>query len=752
MTQLVLKHLDALAVGPTNRRPGVLRSSSGRWGLAPLRLIRIWLQVWLGIAVFVGLQGCSSQRYLIRRDTPANPLALPLKLDDSHGPQISPRTATLFRRYALSEAYEKDPMDCLEQLQVLLETEVDSELVYSVSELAYILGQRAEREENEAQALDMYGVSVSNAYMYLFSRELDEVRNPYDPQFRGASDLYNQALESTLRLVNARGELRPGKSYKLTTGQQTYEVATLARGNWSNDDFARFEFVSEFELEGLPASGLTYGLGVPLVAVRKKGDPNDPREDYYPEGLSFPVTALLRVVKPGSMPGNGATHRHHCVLELHDPLASCDLSLAGRLVPLQTDLSTPLAYFLNSPQFRQTDQATRGLFDPQKTYQHRGIYMLEPFDPTRIPVLMVHGLWSSPATWMPMFNDLRSFQELRKNYQFWFYKYPTGQPFLLSATQMREDLAELRKKLDPDHRYQALNHMVLVGHSMGGLVSRLQTIDSRDQFWQMLSDEPFENLKGNPEDITILRKATFFNANPDIRRVVTIGTPHKGSDYANDTTRWLARKFIRLPTMMVSTGQNLVSTNPGVFRNADQLINNTSIDSLSPESPVFPVMLRAPRPPWVVYHNIVGLTPNHSWFSHKEPHSDGVVDIESSRSPDAVSEIVVESEHQSIHRNPKAIVEVRRILLAHLEAVRSEYRVAQRLAELEKQRPPRQSADTPVLLANSVNPGASSQGDPAHGSSRSNNPEKADLPATNIPSQPGSATLLPLPAMTSSVP
>jgi pimeloyl-ACP methyl ester carboxylesterase len=518
--------------------------------------------------------------------------------------------------------------------------------------------------------------------MYLFSSEFDTSRNPYDPQFRGACDLYNQSLEATLRLVNAQGRLQPGKSYSLTTGEQTYEVATIVRGSWSNEDFDHFQFVSDYELEGLPASGLTYGLGVPLIAVRKKGDPNDPREKYYPAGLSFPVTALLRVVQPGSMPGKGAENRHHCVLELHDPLASCDLTLAGRLVPLQTDLSTALAYFLDSPQFRETDSATLGLLNPQKTEKHRGIYMLEPFDPARIPVVMVHGLWSSPVTWMPMVNDLRSFQELRKNYQFWFYQYPTGQPFWLSATQMREDLQALRTELDPDQRYQALDQTVLVGHSMGGLVSRMQTIESQDQFWRILSDEPFENIQGDSKEITQLRQAAFFQPNRNIRRVVTIGTPHRGSDFANDTTRWLSRKIIKLPTIMVATGQNIVNKNPGVFQNADLLISSTSIDSLSPDSPVFPAMLRSPRAPWVTYHNVVGMVPTRGWFKQEEVRGDGVVDYESAHMDDVESEITVESEHQTIHRNPKTILEVRRILLEHLEEVRSEYRVAQRLAQL----------------------------------------------------------------------
>ena len=639
----------------------------------------------INLSLFVAcsslLVGCSGQRYLIKRDDPANALAAQLNLTSRDGPEISARTEGVLRRYALADIYAQSPTECLHLMQELLESDPEGELVYGVSELAYILGTRAQQEKRIAEALDMYGVSVSNAYMYLFASDFDSVRNPYDPLFRGACDLYNQALESTLRLVNARGQLKPGFSYQLTTGTQTYEVACHVRGKWDNDDFDRFEFVSDYKLDGLAESGLTYGLGVPLIAVRKKGPQGDPREQYYPDGLSFPVTALLRVVRPGSVPGSGADHRHHCILELHDPLDSVDLSLAGRLVPLQTDLSTSLAYFLDSEQFREQSQATAGLINPQKTLEHRGIFMLEPFDPKRIPVIMVHGLWSSPITWMPMFNDLRSFPQLRENYQFWFYQYPTGQPFWSSATQFREDLARLREELDPRHDYESLDNMVLVGHSMGGLVSRMQTIDSGDRFWQTLSDEPFESVRGAPEAIAKLKTAAFFDANPDITRVITIGTPHRGSDYANDTTRWLARKLIKLPTMMVATAQDLVMQNPGVFQNADLLINSTSIDSLSPDSPVFKAMLRSPNSGRVRYHNIVGLVETGGWFSDPEINSDGVVDFASARIYDGESEIAVKAEHQVIHRHPKSILEVRRVLISHLQEFQSRYRIAQRMAD-----------------------------------------------------------------------
>jgi len=653
---------------------------------------------WLTLAILaILLSGCSAHRYLVQRDTPFNPLAMQLQLSSRSGPSISHRTESVLRRYALAELYRSQPTQCLEAMQNLVDQEHDGELIYSISEVAYVVGKRAEAKKNVILALDMYGISVSNAYMYLFATQFDSIRNPYDPQFRGACDLYNESLESTLRLVNAKGQLKPGTSYEVPAGEKTYLVQTVLKGNWQQDDFERFEFVSDFELDGLPASGLTYGLGVPLIAVRRQGSVDDPREGYYPEGLSFPVTALLRVVHStpnGTLPGKKADQRHHCVLEIHDSLASCDTQLASRLVPLQTDLSTALAYFLDSPQFRETDQATLGLLNPQKTEKLRGLFMLEPFDPSRIPVVMVHGLWSSPVTWMPMFNDLRSFHELRKHYQFWFYQYPTGQPFWLSATQMREDLAELRQKLDPDQSYEALNQTVLVGHSMGGLVSRMQTIESQDQFWQLLSDEPFESVQGDAEDINILRQAAFFRPNRHIRRVITIGTPHRGSNYANNTTRWLGRQLIKLPTMMVTTGQKLVMQNPGVFQNSDLLTSNTSIDSLSPDSPVFPAMLRAPRAPWVSYHNIVGLTPTKSLFSKEKLTGDGFVEYTSAHMDDAVSEITVDSEHQLIHRHPQAILEVRRILLEHLQSVEAEYRVAQRLAQLKAQQ-----GQAPVAIA-----------------------------------------------------
>jgi len=368
------------------------------------------------------ISGCASQRYLEPRRTPINPLTESLNLLHRDGPQPTGRTLSLLRHYDVLDVFHRNPELALERLQDFASDEKGAEKTYAIAELAYILGVRYQKGQQFGKALDMYSVAVSNAYLYLFSPELDGSRNPYDPQFRGACDLYNAALESSLRIVSTQGNLRPGLSYRITTDDASHNVQVVTRGPWTDEDFGELKFCSEFKVKTIDAGNVTYGIGVPMVAVRNRPAKGSVDEKYYPEGLSFPVTAVLRVTTPHvhssqknashSAINHGAKHRHPCVLEFHDPLSSTDIELNARIVPIQSDLSTPLAHFLENPKFKEQTDSTTGLLFPNQTEKLRGVYMLEPYDPNRIPVVMVHGLWSSPMTWMPMFNDLRSFREI----------------------------------------------------------------------------------------------------------------------------------------------------------------------------------------------------------------------------------------------------------------------------------------------------------------------------------------------------
>ena len=644
--------------------------------------------LWPALLLAFWVVGCSStNRWVSLRQTPRNPLTETLGLLTRHGPKPTERTIQTLRRYNLEENLRGDRILLISKLDQIDQVEPSREHVYALAELAYTGAQREDQAKHWDRALELYSTAVVHAYRYLFDGDYPVASNPYDPQFRRACDLYNAALEGTLRIILAGGDIQPGTSRIIqTTSHECLLDVELHSKGWHEEDLDRYEFVSDYEIHGLRNHYRNYGLGVPLIAIRKQHAGSDPREEYYPEELAFPITAFLRLkparvdrserlrhaslTSPGEPP-SPSRRRLHAVLELHDPLERSTVEVAGLNVTLETDLSTPLAFYLSQPSWDDTKISTLGLLKPGKVEKLVGLYMLEPFREDKIPVVMVHGLWSSPATWMEMFNDLRSDPLVRDNFQFWFYLYPSGEPFFLSAAQMRKDLASMRRQLDPKKQCPALDQTVLVGHSMGGLVSELQTVESDNRFWSTLSEHPFAELKSDPEIKQALAQTFFFDPNPSIRQVITIGTPHRGSDFSNDFTRWLGRKLIRIPHMILRGRNELLALNPGFFRKGAPLDVSTSIDSLSPNSPLLPVLLTASRGPWVKYHNIVGQVPRKGLTGLlMSTDGDGVVSLESARLDNVVSQIVVPADHTRVHRHPQAILEVRRILLKHLDELR----------------------------------------------------------------------------------
>ena len=633
----------------------------------------------------VGTAGCqSTNKWVALRETPRNPLSDTLGLLTKQGPKPTERTVQLLRKYDLDTNLNGDRSALLARLNEIDQQEPSREHLYALAELAYTGAKKAEASNKKGQALEFYGTAVMQSYRYLFDEQYAMASNPYDPQFRRACDLYNASLEGTLRIIESQQPIRPGTSRMIRTANHDclLEIKLRSKG-WHDGDFNQFKFVSDYEIHGLRNHYHFYGLGVPLIAIRDKQTTGDPREQYYPNELCYAVTAFLRIEPPTSLRPSGvkpashdtssaqSTECLHAVLELRDPIDSRSVEVAGMRVPLETDMSAPLAFYLSQPSMDDSKLSTLGLLKPEKIEKLQGLYMLEPFRADKIPVVMVHGLWSSPATWMEMFNDLRSDPVLRDNYQFWFYLYPSGQPFWFSATQMREDLQTMRDALDPQRQQPALDQMVLVGHSMGGLVSKLQSVDSGNDFWSVMSEHPFAQLDADPEMKQALAHTFFFDPNPSVQRIVTIGTPHRGSEFSNDFTQWLGRKLIRIPGMIMHGRHQLLARNPDYFRPGAPLDINTSIDSLSPKSPLLPVLLTAEQGPWVKNHNIMGkadLSEVESWLVKDE--GDGVVALASAQLDNAASELVVPADHVHVHRHPQAILEVRRILLAHLDYLR----------------------------------------------------------------------------------
>ena len=115
---------------------------------------------------------------------------------------------------------------------------------------------------------------------------------------------------------------------------QVWETQTVVRdGHWPDEDFGRVEFVSDYEIKGLVNQYHTYGLGVPLIVVRKGVAHNDPADPYYAPGLAFPMTAFLRI-EPDIVPAgsDAAAPKHHrAVLELYDPTTSMEVTVGSRI-------------------------------------------------------------------------------------------------------------------------------------------------------------------------------------------------------------------------------------------------------------------------------------------------------------------------------------------------------------------------------------------------------------------------------------
>lgn len=594
----------------------------------------------------------------------------------------SERTEQVLRSYGVHENYAKDPDQTIRTLQTQAEQRPRLETFHAVAELAFIQGQWSRLTGKTERASQLFATALLSSYRFLFDPHLDISRNAYDPQFRSIADIYNKSLEELLRILEEQGSLKPGAVVRLKSLDHEIAFQIVVPGRWQDESIEKFVFASDRQPVGMTNLHRTFGLGVPLIGVRERTS-EEAMEEHYPPGLTLSLTAFLdlqcglgKTPAGGEIPGK---------LMLLDPLEQNLVSLRDRVVPLESDITTPMAYYMDDPLLQTNVLATFALLNANFASQFQSIYMLEPFNPNKIPVVMIHGLWSSPVTWLQMVNDLRADRDIHEQYQFWFCLYPTGQPFWESARQVREDLANLDRKLAEQHPGYQRRGMILIGHSMGGLVARMLTIHSRNELWRIVSDHPIESFEGNPETLKRIQSTFQFEPVPNVDRVITIGTPHRGSSYASNTARWVGDKLITLPKVVANDYTKIAMANKNLLNNSAPLIVATSLDSLSPKNPLFPQLLIAEAAQGVEYHNIIGNLQKQSLVNRlsSQGPGDGVVSVESARVAYAKSEVEIDEEHSRLHQNPLAIFEVRRILLADIEKRLSRVRIADEPKPLE---------------------------------------------------------------------
>jgi pimeloyl-ACP methyl ester carboxylesterase len=585
---------------------------------------------------------------------------------------LSPRTRQTLRQWDLEHVYERSPTEAASRLHALACQGPQPDLVFALAELHFVRAAQACRYRSTTAAVTHYYLAAGYAYHYLFDEPPSDGPRTnwptpaavFDPRFRLACDLYNGALAKCIAAAQRIGQLDPRQELRVPTGHDDFVLSVKHAGfAWAPEEFGPLLLCSDYQVEGLTNHYRGYGLGVPLIATRS---PKAPPSRYFPNTASFAATAFFRF--DGKI--EDLSRQRSGRLELYNPLAVQAIDIGGRQVPLETDLTTPLAYFL--AESKLDDIGYTGFLWGDSIRNRTGLHMLAPYQPGKIPVVLVHGLLSSPLTWAPVFNDLQADPVLRERYQFLYYFYPTGEPYLAAASRLRDELAQLRQDFDPHHQDPALDEIVLAGHSMGGLVSRLVTVDSGDDFWRLVSTEPLNNLKLKDSTRTELEQVFYFRRDSGVKRVIFLGTPHRGSKLSPSTVGRLAVRLVRLPRELVASAKDVMNENPDLAKKFDPGKIPTSVDLLAPGSPALQVLASRPRPAEVRYHSIIGEVPPdwaplETWLSGDRAPGDGVVPYWSAHLDGVDSELVVPADHFHVHHHPRAVLEVRRILLEHAE-------------------------------------------------------------------------------------
>jgi pimeloyl-ACP methyl ester carboxylesterase len=591
---------------------------------------------------------------------------------------LSLRTLQTLRQYDLDGLIATKPEDAAAQLHAMVVQDARPDLLYALAELHYWLGRQSEKA-GKPLACHHYYLCAGYAYHYLFGNVSgDQNENllaisAFDPRFRLACDFYNAGLAKCIRAAQKMGKLDPANPlYVQTPDGQGFTLSVEHHGfAWRPEEFGRLLFCEDFRVEGLSNQYRSYGLGVPLIGQRPQGAQPAPHA-LYPQNLQFPVTAFFQY--PGDV--GSLAQQHSGRLDLYNPRAITWLSVHGGKVPLETDLTTPLAYFLAHAGF--SDASYDGLLRPDKVQVNTGIYMFEPYQPDKIPVLLIHGLFSSPLTWAPLINDLQADPELRERFQFWAYLYPTSDPYLVTAADLRARLSALKQELDPAGRDRALNDMVVVGHSMGGLIAKLLTTKSGEEFWHLINrsmtPEAFAKLQIRQQTKEEIQRTFFFDEQPYVRRVIFMATPHHGSSLSPSWPARFINRFVRLPNTVAMTMQDLVRSDPKAWPLLAKGDLPTSIDMLAPGAPALELLAAQPRPTTVRFNSVVGVLQNPGYFVERfspggrsKEGTDGVVPYVSAHLPDADTELIVPTDHFNVHHHPRAVLEVRRLLHEHLK-------------------------------------------------------------------------------------
>jgi pimeloyl-ACP methyl ester carboxylesterase len=564
------------------------------------------------------------------------------------GSTVSPSTQHFLYRLDLAESFRKHPEDTIAQLHGGLGGVDQGPRLFTLAELSFA---HAEKSKDRRY----YLASAAYAFACLLPDPPAKGPPPYDSRFRLAIDLYNRGLVSGLMSEDGETVDLSERSVELPSFTIDLTIDETTRA-YEGYELGGLVAAGDFAVRGLRNRYRRAGVGAPLIA-QITGSSDAERNKWIPPNSRVPVTAVVRFDAPRKSLGE---QRIRGAISLYEDDATAYVDIQGDEGPLERETTAALAYRLNDSAIWDFEVAgfRRGDFGREEAKERQGMGMLQPYRPNRIPVVFIHGTASSPARWAEMSNELMAGDYIGPRYQYWYFMYNSGNPVYYSAKRLRDALRAVVEDVDPEGKDSALRRMVLVGHSQGGLLTKMMVISSGDRFYELIADKPIEDLGITKESAELLESIAYFEPLPFVDRVIFIATPHRGSFLADSWMGRLARRMVNLPGGLARATVEILQLDG---KSAVEEVKRTSIDGMRPDNPFLVRLAETPIDERVKAHSIIAVKGD----GPPAEGDDGVVEYTSAHIDGVESELIVRSGH-STQSEPATIEEVRRILLENV--------------------------------------------------------------------------------------
>ena len=514
-------------------------------------------------------------------------------------------------------------------------------------------------------ALASYLDAARASYAYLFFTPRTPSDRALEDRQRQVRDFYNYATERAAALfVAARHDAAGAASppAPVVAGPWRLSLGFVDVHLPAGRPLAELVPASRLRFSGLRNSYRRDGFGAELVAVAAP-PPTAAAAATGGEEVGFVAASVVLRFPGDTLDEVLATHE--ATLDAYDSWRHAAIPLRGTDVRLAASFTAPYALWLERARFDR--QAKHALLGGGEELVGPRVYLTQPFDPARRTVVLIHGLASSPATWVDLANDLTGDEAIRGGYQVWEVFYRSGAPLAYNVRAIRAALEATFDRFDPRRETLASRDVVLVGHSMGGVISRLLVLDAGDELWRaLLGHAPSADER---ERLAPLAPYLDLRPMPEVSRAVFLAAPHQGAPMANGWIGKLGARLVRTPASLLGQMRQLAVVIAADLPDAAAALRAggpDGINGLSDRLPLREVTGALPISPRVTYHSIVAcaettMTPATC--------SDGLVPYASAHLEGGASELVVTPSGHSVQATPQAILELRRILRLHLDAL-----------------------------------------------------------------------------------